>query len=156
MLLKKQYFIYLYISFYSFIIYAFYSILLYAPKYIVSQRMYIQIGAVMLLPMLVKEYITQFSEAITLIHMNFNPLYFCLIKGILILQAIGCYNLLCADLCKPTVGQPLELPFLQYHHFYPINTTLDIIILIWKQFLSTLGVQKMVSLSFTFIMESTH
>ena len=44
--------------------------------------MYVQIGAEMLLPMLVKEYITQFSEAIILIHMNFNPPFF--IKRILI------------------------------------------------------------------------
>ena len=96
--------------------------------------MYVQIGADMLLPMLVKEYITQFSEAIQLIpffyidNEKFNP--FCSILQTDSYQATGCYNLLCAGFVQTNsriaIGAAIS----------PVSSVLsnqyDITILIWK------------------------
>ena len=101
--------------------------------------MYIQTGVDMLLPMLVKEYITQFSEAIQLIHANFNPLFyidkekfnpFCSILQTDSYQATGCYNLLCAGFVQTNSRIAIGAAISPVSSF--LSNQYDITILIWK------------------------
>ena len=102
--------------------------------------MVVNICVDMLLPMLVKEYITQFSEAIQLIHANFNPLFyidkekfnpFCSILQTDSYQATGCYNLLCAGFVQTNSRIAIGAAISPVSSF--LSNQYDITILIWKE-----------------------
>ena len=99
--------------------------------------MYIQTGVDMLLPMLVKEFITQFSEAIQLIpffyidNKKFNP--FCSILQTDSYQATGCYNLLCAGFVQTNSRIAIGAAISPVSSF--LTNQYDITILIWKVYI---------------------